>query len=115
MRLDLDDGSSVRGTFRGADDDFITVSAGIDRRLPRVRVRRVAVAIGTNHRRHVNVGMAVGAVAAGLVMLRHCRGQADACYEESMLFYMPLMGAGAAVGHYMPRGTAWREVYVQTK
>jgi hypothetical protein len=114
VRVRLDEESSVRGTFRVADDESITITVhGIDRRVARSQLRAVAMAIGTQQRKHMNIGMAIGAVAAGLAILRHCDGQDNLCYENAMLFYMPLMGAGAAAGHFWPRGTAWREVYVR--
>jgi hypothetical protein len=112
VRVTLDEGVALRGTFRMADDQSMTLGvAGSDRQLMRTQVRRVAVANGTRRRRHENIGMLVGAVAAGLVMTSRCRGRGGACEEESMLYYFSLMTAGAGVGHVLPPGTAWREIY----
>lgn len=113
VRITLPSRASIRGTLRAADEESLTITvAGSDRRVTRADVLQVFAPSGTHRERHKNIGMAIGAVAAGIVMARkHCPLRDNACNEEAAVYYLPLMAGGAAVGAKVPPGTAWRQIY----
>jgi hypothetical protein len=114
VRATLDDGASVRGPFRMADDESVTLwVARQDQQLMRARVRRLSVAHGTHRRRHVYVGLAIGAVAALVDVNRYCRRPRSLCQEDVIPHVYPWLGAGAAIGALLPAGTVWRDIYVR--
>jgi hypothetical protein len=110
--ITLPDRVSVRGTLRATDEASLTIAvAASDRRVTRRDVLRVSVPSGTHRQRKMNIGMAIGAVAAGIVMFRRCPFRDNVCNEESVVYYLPLIAGGAAVGAWLPPGTAWRQIY----
>jgi hypothetical protein len=113
IRITLPDRASIRGTLRGTDEASLTITvAGSDRTVPRTDVLRVFAPSGTHRKRHVNIGMAIGAVAGSFVMARrHCPFRDNICQEESAAYAMSLMVGGAAVGRWVPQGVAWRQIY----
>ena len=114
VRATLDDGASVRGPFRVADDESVTLwVARQDRQLMRAHVRRLSVAHGTHRRRHVYVGLAIGAVAGMVEVNRYCRRPRSLCQEDAIPHFYPWLGAGAAIGALLPAGTVWRDIYVR--
>jgi hypothetical protein len=114
VRATLDDGASVRGPFRMADDESVTLwVARQDRQLMRAHVRRLSVAQGTYRRRHVYIGLAVGAVAGLVDVNRYCRRPRSLCQEDAIPHFYPWLGAGAAIGALLPAGTVWRDIYVR--
>src|SRR5688572_29852321 len=73
VRLTLLDGSSVRGSFRDADDQGLTLGvAGADQRLNRGDVMRLSVTHGTRRKRRETIGLAVGAALGAWIGLRQC-------------------------------------------
>jgi hypothetical protein len=115
VRADRTDGV-VRGTFVVADELSITIQLnGSQRRLMRDEVRRLAVASGTRQKRHANIGALAGAIVGAILIERHCDGQSTSsvCWEETMLYVGGPMMAGAAIGHWLPKGVAWQQIYVR--
>ena len=112
VRLTLTNGSSVRGLFRDADDQGLTLTVdGVQRRLNRTDVVRLTVSQGTRRKRRETIGLAVGAAIGAWIGLRQCGSQRDNCHEEAMLYFGGPMMAGGLAGHVLPAGTAWRELY----
>lgn len=72
--------------------------SGDDQRLSRAQVRQVSVAHATNRRRHVLVGVAIGAAASVVAVGLRCDGQASSCQEVAPAYFYPLAGAGATMG-----------------
>jgi hypothetical protein len=116
VRAELQEGGSTRGIFVAADEQSITLRVdAADRVLPREQVRRVSMAAGTHYKRHVNLGALAGVALGAVFLERRCAGEpiSSACYEEAMLYVgLPAM-AGAGVGHLLPKGVTWRQVYVR--
>ena len=111
VRVTLTNGSSVRGSFRDADDQGLTVVVdGAVRRVTRADVVRLSVSQGTRRKRRESIGMAVGAGIGAWIWLRQC-GPRGSCHEEAMLYFGGPMMAGGLVGHVLPAGTAWRDLY----
>ena len=107
IRITLPNRASLRGTLRTTDAESLTITVDrSDRGVTRADVLRVFAPSGTQRKRHMNIGMAIGAVAAGIVMARRCQFRDTACNEESVVYYLPFMAGGAAVGAWVPPGTA---------
>ena len=114
VRATLDGGVSMRGWFREVSEQTITLEiAGRDEQLARARIRKLSIATGTRQRRHEYIGMAIGAVVGTVLWQRHCGNRANACQEEAMLYFGGPMLGGGALGHLLPPGTAWREIYAR--
>ena len=112
VRITVAGRTSLRGTLRVADDQSLTITVGgLDRRVPRADILQVFAPSGTHRERHKNIGMAIGTVAAGIVMARRCRFESTACNEEAMLYYLPLIATGNILGGWIPKGTRWRQIY----
>lgn len=112
VRITISGRMSLRGTLRAADEQSLTITVGgLDRRVPRADILQVFAPSGTHRERHKNIGMAIGAVAAGIVMARRCRFESTACNEEAMLYYLPLIATGNILGGWIPKGTRWRQIY----
>jgi hypothetical protein len=115
VRAILDDGASIRGPFRMADDESVTLwVARHDLQVMRDRVRRLSVARGTHRRRHVYIGLAIGTVAGFVNLNRYCRRPRSLCQEDAIPHFYPFLGAGAAIGALLPAGTVWRDIYVRS-
>jgi len=115
VRALLDTGTSSQGTFRTADDESMTLVSGNEQRLSRAHVRHVSVARGTHRRRHVLVGLAIGAAVSVLAVNLSCRGESRGCNEVAPAYFYPLAGAGATIGALLPAGKKWHVVYIRTE
>jgi hypothetical protein len=112
-RIDVEDGTSYRGSFAAADDESVTlVVSGRHHQVSRACVRQASVARGTRRRRNVLIGLAIGAGTADLVLRVGCGWRPSACYEGAPAYFYPLAGAGAVAGALSPADTVWEEVYV---
>ena len=112
VRLTTSGRTMIRGTLRAADNESLTIStAGAERRVMRADVLQVFAPSGTRRERHINIGVAIGAVAGGILMASRCRYDDSACNEESVAYFISLILGGAAIGATVPRGTAWRQIY----
>lgn len=112
VRLILANGRSVHGVFRAADDRRLGVAVdGADQRVNRADVVRLSVRQGTLRKRRESIGMAIGGAIGASIWLRRCGRTRDSCHEEAMLYFGGPIMAGGLVGHTLPEGTAWRDVY----
>jgi hypothetical protein len=117
LRIELDR-ATLRGAFVSAEADSLTLQVeGMHRRVTRHEVRRVAMAAGTRQRRHETIGLLAGGVLGAVIMNRRCRGQSlsSACWEEAMLYLGGPMFAGGIIGHVLPAGVAWRDIYIRRR
>lgn len=112
VRVVLDDGTSHPGAFRAADGASITFSVdGRNETIVRARIRQVSESRGTHRKRNVLLGIAIGTVIAVVAVTLHCRGASSGCNQVAPAYSLPLAGAGALIGAFLPADTAWREVY----
>lgn len=112
IRLTTSRRTAIRGTLRAADNESLTISAaGSERTLTRADVLQVFAPSGTRRQRHITIGLAIGAVAGGILIASRCRFNDTACNEESVAYAASLMVGGAAIGACVPRGTSWRQIY----
>jgi hypothetical protein len=114
VRALLDNESVVRGRFRKADDDHLTLAVGgTGRQLSRAQIVRLSVTRGTRQRRHEMIGMAAGAVLGAWIWNRQCGRPGANCQEDTMLYFGGPMFAGGAIGHVLPRRPIWRDIYIR--
>jgi hypothetical protein len=109
--------SVARGLFVEADAESVTLDvSGARHRVARAEVRRVAMATGTRQKRHETIGVVAGAIVGAFIMGRRCGWETSgACSEEAMLHFGGPMLAGGMIGHVLPAGVAWREIYVRPR
>jgi hypothetical protein len=114
VRVTLDGGVSTRGRFRSASDRSIILDvAGRNEDVARERIRKLSIAAGTRQRRHEFIGMALGAAIGTWLWQRNCGDSQANCQEEAMLYFGAPMLGGGMLGHVLPPGTAWRDIYTR--
>jgi hypothetical protein len=116
IRVTLETSRSLRGTFVAADAESVTLWVhDTDRQLMRHDIRRVEMSKGTRQDRHRAIGAVLGAVLGGWAISKRCGGKSlsDTCWEEMMLYVGGPMMLGGVLGHKVPKGVVWREIYVR--
>jgi hypothetical protein len=63
---------------------------------------RPGAARSPGRRRHIWIGVALGAAAGVVATTLHCQGQDDSCTEVAPAYVLPLAGAGGLMGRFWP-------------
>jgi small nuclear ribonucleoprotein (snRNP)-like protein len=105
--------AELRGVLRSSDDHAIRLLVtGREEAVPRAKVDRVLMERGNTRKRHAWIGALLGGLGSVIGVGVACNGD-NGCMEGMPVFFWPALGIGALVGHSLPAGPTWQEIYAR--